>query len=700
MLHQIGSFPPEVLAFVSHNLDQSSLLSCVLVNRHWNRAFTPALFINIRICPSGYHIFTSPDTIRLAATNPKHIRLIDSPHPTFAQLFLDALSTIAVSTVPLFPNLESISVMFDEDIRLSLKQPTPQPQFLYPSDSEDPSDSDDEDMYFEHRSSDSILMVADPTKGVYSDLFAPLRPFRDTAYLTQDPYHIIRLIRQCPNLCSLKIQVRALGNMGALNHLLWPGILPQSLQKFEIVVPEYWKEESLDNSDDEDYDPDLHPARDVEEEFEEDEDDDELNEDLDVGYDEDEVVDWYLTRLQRPDMPDYSIWNATVPQSLFNDVPMQPLLNLCTFVINNCERIRALAWTFMTGRCPHLRILHMIEPSGHFCEYLVGIPPGTLPELEELTIELKDDPEYFNDEYLSCVLGSVKWKTVTLRNCFMIGGDSFFHLAPTVEVLDLGVNAGSMPSGLISVILTRASLLRVFSGEGLYFLAEFAYQWDWACFETLEIFRCQFLLELPLFDGSLDTLVPHHSHREAGEVPDGEELQRRMMEQLGRCHQLQELDLSHWIPDNHEIHGPHGIVQFALGLLVAPPFRSVYTDRNDLGPINANIRPPWTMKSQNKCLEFTFETGLRKLEGLKKLRKVNLTGLKHRISVEELKWMKEAWPQLEQFEGLIAGDIEFEDENDDDREDRRSREGDMQEWLQGSEAVVGDLTFWKTSKRD
>ncbi|KAF9079033.1 hypothetical protein BGX27_007226, partial [Mortierella sp. AM989] len=145
--------------------------------------------------------------------------------------------------------------MFDENYRRTHRPKMPQPQFLYLSDNEDTSDSDEEDMDYEEDRGISDFAVGNPAKDVYSDLVAPFRRARDTAYLSQDPNDVIRLVRQCPSLCSLKIQVRGLGNMGGLIHLVWPGILPQSLERLEIIVPEYWNEESYDNSEDEDYDP-------------------------------------------------------------------------------------------------------------------------------------------------------------------------------------------------------------------------------------------------------------------------------------------------------------------------------------------------------------------------------------------------------------------------------------------------------------
>ncbi|KAI7826111.1 hypothetical protein BC939DRAFT_502061 [Gamsiella multidivaricata] len=697
MHRRLVSFPAEVLVLISKDLEQSDLASCVLVSRAWNEAFIPALSRHIRVSQSGYLAFTSPETLCQTANNARHIHSIEASHPTFARLLLEAVVAAADRPEPWFPNLKSVSIAFCHDIHRSHRSTVPQPRFLYASDSEDLSDDDDEDSCKGNDCDNDASVSEDPAMGIYSALFSPRNRVRDIAYLTQDPYGVIQLLRQCPGLCKLKIQVRALGNMGGLNHLLWPGILPQSLVRLEIIVPNHWNEESYDNSEDEDYDPNLNPARDVEEEYEEeDEEEDDSNDGSDDGYDEDEVVRWYHARLQRPELPNFWGWGSTFPR-YFNDVPRQPLLNLRELVITNAEEVRSLVWFFIEDRCPHLRSIHLIEPSGHFCEFFAHRHERVARELMELRIELKEDPDCFSEEYMCCVLNGASWRTIVLRGFYHFNStcmETLLEKAATVEVLDLGIHAGALRSEEIQQFLMIAPRLRILSGEGLYFLARFAVQQPWACVETLEMFRCQILLEAPLIDSSIEPIRlanPDEAEQEDVAVPSPEELQRRVMEQLGRCYQLQELDLSHWTPDNYEIRGPYGLVRSTPGIMAMT--------HNDYVSVNANVRLPWTMKCQSQCLKFTFETGLQELEGLKKLRKVNLTGLRHRISVDELKWMREAWPQLEQFEGLIS-DGEKKDDDDEggeDREDRRIREEGMRRWLEGGEAVEGDRTFWRTS---
>ncbi|KAI1316296.1 hypothetical protein EDD11_010139 [Mortierella claussenii] len=704
------SLPAEISVFISRHLEQNDLINCVLVCKAWNKDFTPALFIHIHVSPSGYHAFTSPKILQQVANNARRICSITVPHPTFAHSLLEAVAAVPGRTEPWFPNLKSVSIAFDRGIYRSLKVPVPQPQFLYPSDLEDLTDdsmddSDDDIVDSNSKSSRKDNTSQDPIESIYSALLAPYFRIHDTA---ADPYGVFRLLCQCPGLRNLKVHFNALCNTGGLDYLLQPGLLPQSLERLEIVVPFNWNEESYENSDDEDYDPALNSARDVAEEYEEDEVHD-LSDGSSDGYDEDAVVDWYHTELQSPEMPTF--WNGR-PIRIKNYDPQlnQPLLNLRELAITNAEEVRRHIMNFIVTRCPNLRSIHMIEPSDHLCE-LFFHGRATLPsKLTELRVEIKEHQGHFVDgEYMSCLLSSAGWRNIVIRNFFHmvhVQRDALLEKALTIEVLDLGIHAGSLRSATIQQFLSRASRLRVFSGEGLYFLARFAIRQPWACAETLEVLRCQIFLEVPQISSLID---PPRLIADADEVEDQdtvlsqEDLQRLVMKQLGRCYRLQELDLSHWRPENYEIRGPHGLIQSVDGFM-GPMTQDRYMFNIDgcmarHGPTNANVRLPWTMKRQSKCLEFTFKTGLRELEELKELRKVNLTGLKHRVSIEELKWMREAWPQLQQFEGLFANGEEDEDhEEDENREDRRKREEGIRQWLEGGEIIQGDCTFWRTSK--
>jgi hypothetical protein len=69
-------------------------------------------------------------------------------------------------------------------------------------------------------------------------------------------------------------------------------------------------------------------------------------------------------------------------------------------------------------------------------------------------------------------------------------------------------------------------------------------------------------------------------------------------------------------------------------------------------------------RSFNYCsLEFSLESGLEMLEGLKELKLLDVKATAHRIGVAELDWMHVNWPKLKEIKGLVsvrewAGDVE------------------------------------------
>ncbi|KAG0284739.1 hypothetical protein BGZ96_010911 [Linnemannia gamsii] len=64
-----------------------------------------------------------------------------------------------------------------------------------------------------------------------------------------------------------------------------------------------------------------------------------------------------------------------------------------------------------------------------------------------------------------------------------------------------------------------------------------------------------------------------------------------------------------------------------------------------------------------QCLEFSLESGLELLGGLKELRMLDVKSTAHRIGVAELEWMHVNWPKLKEIKDLVsertwAGDAE------------------------------------------
>ncbi|KAG0272175.1 hypothetical protein BGZ95_012085 [Linnemannia exigua] len=93
---------------------------------------------------------------------------------------------------------------------------------------------------------------------------------------------------------------------------------------------------------------------------------------------------------------------------------------------------------------------------------------------------------------------------------------------------------------------------------------------------------------------------------------------------------------------------------------------------------------------QNNCLEFSLDSGVELLGGLKSLRVLNVARMNHKIGLAEVQWMCSAWPRLHLMEGLLK--IKSMEQwmsttndaivgwSDNLREDRR-RESEILHWL-------------------
>ncbi|KAG0080182.1 hypothetical protein BGZ90_000354 [Linnemannia elongata] len=62
---------------------------------------------------------------------------------------------------------------------------------------------------------------------------------------------------------------------------------------------------------------------------------------------------------------------------------------------------------------------------------------------------------------------------------------------------------------------------------------------------------------------------------------------------------------------------------------------------------------PQDQGRQKECLDFSLDTGLELLEGLKSLRVLNVARMNHQIRLSEVQWMCQTWPQLQVIEGLL-----------------------------------------------
>jgi hypothetical protein len=132
----------------------------------------------------------------------------------------------------------------------------------------------------------------------------------------------------------------------------------------------------------------------------------------------------------------------------------------------------------------------------------------------------------------------------------------------------------------------------------------------WACATSLKVLR--------IMIGGLVSASSHSSSNDMDTTADGNlDLQRQVYRFLGSFTNLEEL---------------------CLGF--GPEEDSIFTLPQDQG-------------RQKNCLEFSLDSGLELLEGLKSLRVLNVARMNHRIGLSEVQWMCRSWPKLRMIEGLL-----------------------------------------------
>lgn len=138
----------------------------------------------------------------------------------------------------------------------------------------------------------------------------------------------------------------------------------------------------------------------------------------------------------------------------------------------------------------------------------------------------------------------------------------------------------------------------------------------WPCESTLKVF-CARISRIPRPGVTTVANEEYPGQRD--------DIQQRVYERLARFTNLERLALGHQPPRGNRC-------SWSL-----PPEEEVICDWGD----------------HVDCLDMTLVSGLGRLAGLKKIRKLCVMAMRTSIGVDELKWMVKHWPRLESIHGLM-----------------------------------------------
>ncbi|KAF9549195.1 hypothetical protein EC957_004495 [Mortierella hygrophila] len=89
---------------------------------------------------------------------------------------------------------------------------------------------------------------------------------------------------------------------------------------------------------------------------------------------------------------------------------------------------------------------------------------------------------------------------------------------------------------------------------------------------------------------------------------------------------------------------------------------------------------------QEDCLELSLDSGLNRMEDLKELRVLSVMRMKHKIRLEEVKWMVAHWPKLDAIPGLLSS-AAYND-TDEEWEALQDEEQDIVHWIKENKPLL------------
>ncbi|KAG0282820.1 hypothetical protein BGZ96_012808 [Linnemannia gamsii] len=322
-------------------------------------------------------------------------------------------------------------------------------------------------------------------------------------------------------------------------------------------------------------------------------------------------------------------------------------------------------WIWALKSCPHLKRLAVLRISSSCLSILARAVMPHLPSLD--TFHIHYDSNFSSDYALELVLRACDkgWKSLHIPYLGKLSVEALIQHCSTLEELDVCVAKG-LTSQKIRHILSTSSRLVKFrmlstanghAEDRTHIMAEDFIDLD-SALESVRPWQCESTLKV--FSARISGIPRPGVTRIAREKYPGQrnDLQQQIYERLARFTNLELLELGH---------------------------QSFWTDRDRewWSPSGQEVLDEWG--NHVDCLDMSLASGLRKLKGLKKLRKVCVISMSTSIGVEEVQWMAQNWLKLEAVHGLRP-------------HGRRTKEFEAVEWLRANHPCIG--YYYRCYSRD
>ncbi|KAG9068387.1 hypothetical protein KI688_010655 [Linnemannia hyalina] len=346
--------------------------------------------------------------------------------------------------------------------------------------------------------------------------------------------------------------------------------------------------------------------------------------------------------------------------------------------LHRCVNLEALAvtilqpmWIPAMKACDQLRRLKIDQIAEEQLSLLAKALVNSLPSLDALYLG-RDSNFSWSPQPVELALASVLsagragWRSLNLPICGKASADALVKHCSTLEELQLQRMDGVTGQHLYQILSTSPWLVKfdveVVQGTLARISAEDFIDLDpftdaptpWPCESSLRVFRAR------IGGVSRPACAPSPRAPQARSMVQEQDRQNKIYARLARFTHLERLEL-----------GAQGVWNTDYDNNNTSPYQEVKDNRG----------------YHLDCLSMTLDSGLRILEGLKKMREVNVASMATKIGVREVHWMTKSWPRLEAVKGLKNYDSSMS-------EDKAAR------WLSGNHPHIRqeasrDLNTWR-----